>query len=395
MSRKDRNGFPRELLEKGKEEWEQYFTDYAAEHPALLRAFSGLLNIILDPGGKQLVFVIGPTGSGKTFLKKAMRAEIEDRFVVQQEANRGRIPVVSVEIPSKDEVRPSWRIIYERLLVEMEEPLVDKKVAYSNVVMQRDSNGQLTLAAKTTTSKLRYALEQALKHRRPYAVFLDEAQHLMDMAGLSFQDQMDCLKSIANMTGVLFVLFGTYEMFSLLDMSDQLMRRSTIIHLPRYGSRAGDKAVFRNTLNTFQINMPFHRESDLLSHCEFFHERTAGCVGFFYEWLLAAYKAALRDPVAETLTEKHIEETCPLSESRAARMNKNIARDEAILVKSIGGNETYFERFRRNKVKSGDDTIGDDAGKNPGKPKRSHQRPGKPSPRRDRIGPDTTGDASD
>src|SRR5205823_3414209 len=151
-------------------------------------------------------------------------------------------------------------IIYERLLIAMEEPLVNKKTIFADVVIRRDAEGRSAVDKSSRTSKLRYALEQALKHRRPYFVFLDEAQHLLEMAGLSFQDQMDCLKSIANMTGVLHVLFGTYEMFDLLDVSDQLMRRSAIIHLPRYGKRAGDKAFFRNTLNTFQINMPFREE---------------------------------------------------------------------------------------------------------------------------------------
>lgn len=392
MSPREENRFPQELLKKPREEWVQYFVDYAAEHPALSKAFDRLISLILDPCGKQLVFVIGPTGSGKTFLMNAAKAEVEDRFTIGQENDRGRIPVVGVEVPSKDEVRPSWGIIYERLLIRMEEPLVDKKVIYSNIVLQRDSSGQLAVDKGANTKKLRYALEQALTHRRPYAVFLDEAQHLLDMAGLSFQDQMDCLKSIANMTGVLHVLFGTYEMLSLLDVSDQLMRRSAIIHLPRYGKKAADKTIFRNTLNTFQVNMPFRQEPNLLSHWEFFHERTAGCIGFLYEWLLAAYKSAMRDPDAVTVTDEHIEETCPLSESRALKMNKNITRDESNFLKLVGGGETYFEKLRRNTSPPdvGGATRDKDDEKHE-KPKRSKRRPGKPSPRRDQIGPDAIG----
>jgi hypothetical protein len=384
-------------LERPKEECEQYFIGYAAEHPALKKAFDKLFRLILDPAGKQLIFVIGPTGAGKTFLMKAMRAEIEDWFLKQQDGDMGRIPVIGIEVPSKDEIRPSWRIIFERLLIEAGEPLVDKKIVYADVAIRRDDEGRLSVDRKARTSKLRYALEQALKHRRPYAVFLDEAQHLLEMGGLSLQDQMDCLKSIACMTGVLHVLFGTYEMFSLLDLSDQLMRRSAIIHLPRYGKSAIDKKIFRNTLNTFQINMPFHDEPDLLSHWEFFHERTAGCVGILYDWLLAAYKAALRDPDAKTLTEKHIEETCPLSESRASKMNANIEHDESGLIKSIGGDETYFEKFRRGRSKAnktdGDGDSGSKGGEKPNKSKGGRRRPGEPNPRRDPIGPDAACEA--
>jgi hypothetical protein len=395
MTQKDENRFPRELLERPKEEWERYFTEYAAEHPALKKAFDKLFKLILDPAGKQLIFVIGPTGAGKTFLMKAMRAEIEDWFLKQQDGDRGRIPVIGIEVPSKDEVRPSWKIIFERLLIEAGEPLVDKKIVYADVAIRRDDEGRLSVDQKARTSKLRYALEQALKHRRPYAVFLDEAQHLLEMGGLSMQDQMDCLKSIACMTGVLHVLFGTYEMLSLLDLSDQLMRRSAIIHLPRYGKSKSDKEIFSDTLNTFQLNMPFHNEPDLLSHWEFFHERTAGCVGILYDWLLAAYKAALRDSTAITLTEKHIEDTCPLSERRASKMSANIARDESGLVESIGGNETYFEKFRRGISKAdkadGNGDSGNKGGEKPSGSKGGRRRPGEPNPRRDPIGPDAAG----
>lgn len=345
MGRSDENRFPRELLNQPREEWVKYFIDYAVAHPVLDDSFNRLIEIIKDPGGKRLVFVIGPTGAGKTFLYKGVKAEIEDLWSQHQLSDRGRIPVVGIEVPSRDELRPSYKIIYERLLKNMEEPHIEKKIIYGDVTLHRDGGGQLIIDRKPSTHKLRFALERALQNRRPYAVFLDEAQHLLNMGGLSLQDQMDCLKSIANMTNVLLVLFGTYEMRSFIDLSDQLMRRSDVIHFRRYSKKAADKRIFQTALRSFQINMPFPKEPDLMRHWEFFYDRTLGCIGNLYEWLIAAYKLAVKNPDSTTLTENHIEKTIFLSEKRSFIMLRNFQTDEKDMSESFDKEETYFKKL--------------------------------------------------
>lgn len=366
MGRSDENRFPRELLNQPREAWEKYFIDYAVAHPVLDNSFNKLIEIIKDPGGKRIVFVIGPPGAGKTFLYKGVKAEIEDLWSQQQLSDRGRIPIVGIEVPSRDELRPSYKIIYERLLKNMEEPHVEKKIIYGDVALHRDGEGQLVIVRKPGTTKLRFALEQALQNRRPYAIFLDEAQHLLNMGGLSLQDQMDCLKSIANMTNVLLVLFGTYEMRSFIDLSDQLMRRSDVIHFRRYSNKATDKRTFQITLRSFQINMPFPKEPDLMKHWEFFYNRTLGCIGNLYEWLIAAYKLAVKDPDPTTLTEKHIEKTIFLSEKRALIMLRNFQKDEKEVIEIFDTEETYFKR-----IKPDGKSAGKEEDKNKEKPKKA------------------------
>jgi hypothetical protein len=341
----DADRFPPELLEQPKEERLKYFIEYAVEHPVLKGAFSTLLEVLIESTGKPLILVIGPPGAGKTFLRLAVMAEIQDLWSQKQIEDPGRIPIVGIEVPAKDRIKPSWDQVYKRILIEMEEPLIDKKITHGDITIYRDSNGKVIIP-KADNGKLRYSVEQALIFRDPYGLFLDEAQHLLEMAGLSFQDQMDCIKSIASMGRTLLVLFGTYEMLDLLDLSDQLMRRSSVIHLRRYGFTKSDKDTFRNTLHSFQVNLPFPEEPDLLPHTDYFHERTAGCIGILYDWLLAAYKLALKDSSASTLPEEYIEKTCPLSERRAEKMNDNITTDEQRLKNEIGGEDTYFKKWR-------------------------------------------------
>jgi hypothetical protein len=62
-------------------------------------------------------------------------------------------------------------------------------------------------------------------------VFVDEAQHLARISsGRRLSDQLDVIKSIANRTQTVHVLFGTYELMAFRNLSAQLSRRSMDLH---------------------------------------------------------------------------------------------------------------------------------------------------------------------
>lgn len=56
----------------------------------------------------------------------------------------------------------------------------------------------------------------------------------MMAGGHQMLQQMNWIKSIANITNTTHVLFGTYELLNCCSLSGQLSRRSEDIHLPRY-----------------------------------------------------------------------------------------------------------------------------------------------------------------
>jgi hypothetical protein len=108
------------------------------------------------------------------------------------------------------------------------------------------------------------------------------------------QNQVNCIKSLAENTGMIFVLIGTYELLPLRDLSAQLIGRSQDIHFPRYRSTGKELSQFKNVLRTFQDALPFVEETDvLLEHWEFCYERSIGCVGNLRLMLVRAVHAAL------------------------------------------------------------------------------------------------------
>ena len=215
-----------------------------------------LMKFALGASSKTLAFIIGPTGAGKTFLRECIEDYLNAMAAEDANWNPSRIPSVSVDVPGKDTLRPSWSDIYVRLLRALYEPesLIGKKIIYGDIALKFDAHGHLSFGRGATARKYRYALEQALEHRNPFVVNYEEAQHLLDFAGLTFQELMDCVKSIITTTKIRHAMFGNYEMQVLLDQSDQLMRRSVIIHVRRYGADDIDQENFRSTIYNFQLS---------------------------------------------------------------------------------------------------------------------------------------------
>lgn len=331
-------GFPRELLKQPKAKWLEYYLSYGVQHPVFADAFRKLMRFVLGKTSKSLAFIIGPTGSGKTFLRECMEENLSEMTAVDPNWNPGRIPHVSVEVPGKDTTKPSFADLYVRQLRALCEPesLIGKKIIYGDLSLNFDHHGHLTFGRGATTRKYRYALEQALIHRDPFVVSYEEAQHLLDFAGLSFQELTDCVKSIANMTRKRHALYGNYEMRSLMDQSDQLMRRSVIIHLRRYGTGKADQALFGSTIFNFQLNMPFPDTPNLLRHRDYLYSRTAGNVGMLSDWLREAYTEALDEPKVTTIRLRHLESTAPFSARRAGKMLKEIEKQERAFLEDFG-----------------------------------------------------------
>jgi hypothetical protein len=172
----------------------------------------------------------------------------------------------------------------------------------------------------SVSTKLRYAAEQALQHRRPLAVMIDDAQHLATVSsGRKLLDQLNTIKSVANLTRTTHVLAGTYELLALRNLSGQLSRRSLDVQLSRYRAEdAEERQAFINALWTFQQHLPLAPTPDLVKEWDFFYERSIGCIGVLKDWLTRALAVALRDG-GVTLDKHNIERRAP-SVSQATRM---------------------------------------------------------------------------
>jgi energy-coupling factor transporter ATP-binding protein EcfA2 len=370
-------GFPRELLAKRWEERLAYFRAYTVAHPLLAEAKDKLMASISESEPNSLVFVFGPTGVGKTTLRIKAEQLITRELQSGLEQDRGRIPVVGLEAIAPESGRFCWSDHFKRLLVAMNEPLTDCKRDEETLYARSSS----TFGSKSTTAEYRHAVEQALRFRRPAAVMIDEAQHLSKIAsGRRLLDQLDVIKSIANQTRIVHVLFGTYDLLSFRNLNGQLSRRSLDVHFPRYRAEsASDRQIFVNVLRSFACEMPIPEPPDLAREWEFLYERSIGCVGILKQWLTRTLHSALRRG-ENTIGRKDLEAQA-LSVLQCEKILSETADGESRAAEPPAARGTLQVRLGLRTHA----TLNTSTASKPAAP-RNRRRPGVRRPRRDRIG---------
>lgn len=281
------------------------FINRNINHPKLHNVFIDLMNEIEEAKNGRVLQVFGPTGVGKSTLCKKVRDEIIKKNQLQIEEDKGFIPVVYLELPSPDNGKFNWKDFYRRLLKEMHEPLIDYKRVSGHKVKKNIPNH-----LPSTAPELRESLESAIINRRTKIVLLDEAQHLLKVAGgEAILNQMDAIKSIANLTGAVFVMFGTYGLMDFFDLSGQLGRRTDEFHFPRYNfNNKTDRREFIMVLNTLQTNLPLEGDTKLTEYWEYLYERSVGCIGILKDWIDVGLAEALKkdkEIISFEMLEKH------------------------------------------------------------------------------------------
>ena len=289
-------GFPRELLTQPWTARVEYFKRYTMAHPRLTEAREALSGAIYESAPNSLILVLGPTGVGKTTLRIKAEQLLTTAMSVDLEADPGRLPVVSVECIAPESGAFSWRDHFRRLLLHMEEPLLDHKLHPGKSIHIADRTVRFMPNVRTAGTEYRHAVERALCFRRPVAIMLDEAQHLARVGpGRRLSDQLDVVKSIANYTKTVHVLLGTYGLLAFRNLSAQLSRRSFDIHFPRYRAEdPDDRKAFLTVLRSFEQQLPLSEPPELAKEWDYLYERSIGCVGVLKDWLVRALTAVLR-----------------------------------------------------------------------------------------------------
>ena len=319
------------------------FRSFTMAHPRLLEARDELLNAIEASPPGSLILVLGPTGVGKTTLRRKVEESLATKMISSMEEDPGRIPVLSVEAVAPDNGNFHWRDHFHRMLAQMREPLIDKKLNACRSGAERAANGRYTGCPRDATGyQLQQSFENAIRYRRPAAVIIDEAQHLARMAsGRKLADQLDVIKSIASRTQTVHVLIGTYELLAFRNLSGQLSRRSTDLHFLRYRvEEQADMEIFHSIVYTFQAQLPLGG-LDLCGIWDFLYERSLGCVGVLKDWLMRAVITTLRSGGAD-LTRRVLEK-CALSASQCEKILAEARDGESRLTE----NEETRQQFRK------------------------------------------------
>lgn len=348
-------------------------------HLRLLEACDKILLAICSPGEgsnlsrlDKIVLVIGPTRVGKTTLIRELEKRLLARAKERMLLDPGFIPYITVNIP------PSgfqWIDFYKAVLRALRDPFIDRRM---NTLRGRD---------------FREAMEVALLQRKPYAVIVDEAQHLAKASrGSSLQDQVDQLKYFENVTGVSHVLVGTYEMRPFRKINAQLACRSIDVHFPRYDATKDDELkLFQSTLWALQRLLPLEEEPLLVeNHWELLYASSIGCIGQLKMHLNDALALALSEG-AKTITEDHLIATA-LTEDRVTLAFETALKGEADLFQAEGASKRLINMIWSAKnvqtPLAEEETGNQEQSQN--QQKQSHRKrrnlPGNRSPNRDAIG---------
>lgn len=239
------------------------------------------LQTLLYPGSQDsLLLVCGPTGAGKTTLARHM---VENKLACSKhamEADVSIIPAAYVEAPASGENDFSWRLLYQRILLQLEAGVDLPKYPFG-VNIQTGYAARSPRARAHTLAGLRTAVERALRERGTEFLVIDEAAHIIRQTRPNrLEIQLDTLKSIANECGVQIMLVGAYDLYQLVSLSGQLARRTHVLHFERYRQdREEDIKAFQACVKYFQTALPELWSDQLLPHATALHENTLGCVG--------------------------------------------------------------------------------------------------------------------
>lgn len=358
------------------------FERFTMAHPHLTHVKDRLLSAIRGAAPGSLVLVLGPTGVGKTTLRLKCEQVLTAELMASLRCDPGQLPFVSVEAVASLTGSFNWRDHFTRMLRGMDEPLIADKLNGQRIGGERSSTGRFTPGPRAAGFELQHAVEQALSHRRPAAVFVDEAQHLGRItSGRKLSDQLDVIKSIANRTQTVHVLLGTYDLLAFRNLSGQLSRRCIDVHFSRY--RADDKddlETFQNILRTFQSQLPIP-SFDLVQAWDLLYERSLGCVGILKEWLLRALTTALADDKT-TLTRTHLKQSA-LSASQCEKILAETREGEMRLTEAEGSYSQLRLLLGLDAARPEEPPERQRVGATPMKKRR---RVGQRSPKRDKVG---------
>ena len=393
-----KQSFPRELLDQPPSERLAYFKTYTVAHPFLQRANKEIWDALQEPGGALMIFIVGPTGVGKTTLWEHIDQRLTQLAQTRMLQDPDHMPVINLYAMAPSSRQFRWPDFYTRALMAVSEPLIDYKVDSQAIIpiynekMRRHVPPQLVGDA----AMLQRSWEQVLRYRKPDAIFVDEAQHLAKTAGGSrLIDQLDHVKSLAVATQTMHVLAGTYELLVFRNLNAQLSRRSIDVHLPRYRAEVKDERLaFQNVLLTFQRQLPLEEAPDLIHQWKICYTRTVGCVGLLKNWLTKALREAVESgekTISPALLLKHA-----ASADRCDQYITDIEEGERSLNTDPRATERLMERLglntrtRRTKENPPEDEEGEEPPKK--KTPSPRRRVGQRNPTRDEVKKEAAGD---
>jgi Type II/IV secretion system protein. len=345
------------------------FKAFTIAHPKLLKADREIRAFVQEPAGTGVLLVAGPTGVGKTTLLNRVITTLSDELtatpVLGAHGKALSAPVAFVTPPGA-----GGSFSWADWLIAANEALGHPS---PREIVNIPENPRVPISrGARTIGDLKRPFVAAALDLQPGAIAVDEAHHLTLVGqGQRLLAQLEMIKSLADATGRPFLLFGTYDLLVLRNLSGQLGRRCMDLNFSRYDiADTAEWSQFRSALYTFAQQLPI-KDDLLLANAEWVYARSAGCVGTLKQWLTRALVDAFDGGSPEILRE-HLERKA-LSVQALTAIAKEIA---------IG--EQQFEETRQ-EIADLEGLLGITPRVVPPKSKPRPRRPGRRSPVRDPI----------
>lgn len=309
------------------------FKPITMNHPFFNASITKIMRAIKQADVGDIIFLYGPTGVGKSTLSSCIDLKLKKEFNSANDSV-GTLASIVVEAPYPDSQRFSWKDFYRRALIKLQEPLIDKKVSNSRCSAYGSKVGY---SSDPAVHALRMAMENALKYRKVKVLIIDEAHHIAKgFRASGLQDQLEYVKSLANLTGTVIVLIGTYDLLTFRNLSGQLSRRSIDVHFPRYRCDiAKEHQMFINVLESFVKKLPIPTNFNILDISDDLYTGSVGCVGLLSGWLKKALANALEEN-ADCLRIDHFKSSS-YSYAQLSKIIADVQQGEALLTTPPNG----------------------------------------------------------
>lgn len=286
------------------------------QHPAYEDARRRLRTALDDHRPGHMVFIIGPSGVGKTTLRHSVMQEL---FGNPYQWGRGRAPAVQVFATLPNRAYYSSKDMARNLVDELHAPRLDWLLKGSSLPRQtvltieaeleecrRVWNGIRPMRA--TEGEWWAMFERGLLARGCKYVSIDQVTALLkNHRDTSPADHTLHLMALAESAGVMCLMTGVHEAVRLWDVHSELRRRVTTVWAPPYSdTRPGDRIPFLRLLKFLGAREQLYRKDLLLRMASEVLAATGGVIGEVMQLLDRARKCATEDG-SDRIAKRHIE----------------------------------------------------------------------------------------
>src|SRR5215469_1714715 len=114
--------FPHHILNESGASRLDYFKAYTVAHPALKQADQAVWNALREPAGAALIFVVGPTGVGKTTLLAHIEKRLIELAKMQVQTGLTQLPALKLDAVAPALTQFKWGDYYQRALLLLQRP---------------------------------------------------------------------------------------------------------------------------------------------------------------------------------------------------------------------------------------------------------------------------------